>query len=334
MLAAICLSRQPVGGQGGTAAVRALGGLVSAGGNLTVDASSIGFSGAAASISLSNLNGGNGRGGSASINVVDGNLRITGSTQVSANGAGGYGVLSMGSGFGGNASVSLSGANAVALLTGGLDVQGSGFGVLSYLASLGVSLTPPEVVNGGNGTGGSAVVSIGDINQLTLPALAIAAVGVGDEGGRALINGGIGAGDGGIGRGGTASLNLDSEALILPSLVLNAAGVGGLGGSSDINPNDLAGNGGAGFGGTANVTLTGSASLAAPVGAFLDLVADASGIGGDGGGTISPYSGRRQRRRCDGRSCGHFHRRVFASGRRLDACQRRRQWRQGGRRQR
>ncbi len=282
-------------GQGGTAAIRAFGGLIAVGGALTVDASSLGFSGTTAGISLSNLVGGNGRGGNASINVVDGNLQITGATQVTARGIGGYGIQSMGSGFGGNATVNLTGANAIALLTGGLNVQGEGFGVLSFLSSSGVTLDPPEAVDGGNGTGGSAVVNIGEINQLTLPTLTINASGTGDNAGASFFNGGVGGGLGGIGTGGTASLSLNGEALVLPELIVEASGFGGSGGSS-VNPNDPAGNGGAGFGGTATITLTGTASVNQAVGISGEIAAIAIGNGGSGGiiaggGTLDSGSG-------------------------------------------
>lgn len=273
-------------GQGGNAAIRATGGLIGVGGDLTVDASSLGFSGQDSGISLANLIGGTGNGGNASINVVDGNLRISGSTQVVARGIGGYGIQSMGNGVGGNATVNLGGASAQVQLTGGLDVQGGGYGILSYLALFGVSPVPPEGVNGGNGTGGSATVTIGDINQFGLPTLTINASGGGDDAGSSPVNGGGSGGTGGTGTGGIASLSLNGEALVLPGLLVEASGAGGNGGRSG-NPNDPAGNGGAGFGGTATIALTGTASLNPTLRFGGEMAAVASGSGGRGGDIVA-----------------------------------------------
>lgn len=272
-------------GQGGNTAIRAIGGLIGVGGDLTVDASSLGFSGQDSGISLTNLTGGTGRGGNAAITVADGELRISGSTQVLARGIGGYGTQSMGNGIGGNASVNLGGAVAQIQLTGGLDVQGGGYGILSYLSLLGASVEPPETVNGANGTGGSAAVIIGDVEQLVLPTLSINASGRGDGAGSAPVNGGSSAGSGGSGTGGVAALTLDNEALALPALLVDASGVGGNGGSSG-NPNDPAGNGGSGFGGTATIVLTGTASLNPALGFGGDMVAIANGTGGSGGDIV------------------------------------------------
>jgi filamentous hemagglutinin family protein len=266
-------------GQGGNAAVRALGGLIGVGGDLTVDASSLGFSGQTSGISLSNSDGGNGRGGNASLSAVNGILRITGATQVSARGIGGYGTQSMGTGYGGTATVNLSGTATQAQLTGGLGVQGGGYGILSYLGLFGVTLDPSNRVNGGNGVGGSASVSIDDINQLTLPILSINGSGNGDAGGIESDNGG---GNGGSGTGGTASFTLNNEALVLPDLTVDASGFGGNGGRSD-DQGDFAGTGGAGVGGTATITLAGTASFKPSAGLPGGMAAVATGTGGDGG---------------------------------------------------
>ena len=267
------------GGQGGNATVRVLGGLIGVGGTLTVDASALGFSGQASGISLASTVAGNGRGGNASINVNNGDLRVAGTTQVLARGVGGYGIQSMGTGFGGNASVSLRGAAANALFTGGLDVQGGGYGIRTYLALFGADLDPSTAVDGGNGIGGSAVVSIDDVNQVELPSLVIEASGFGDRGGTAAAGRG---GRGGNGTGGTASLTLNNEALALPDLAIEAGGFGGDGGRSD-DPGQAAGNGGAGTGGTATITLTGAASYGSAPGFSSGMVVLANGRGGTGG---------------------------------------------------
>lgn len=267
------------GGLGGNAAVRALGGLIGVGGDLTIDASSLGFSGQSSGISFANPDGGNGRGGNASINVANGDLRITGTTQVLARGIGGYGTQTMGTGFGGNATVSLNGTATNALFTGGLSVLGGGYGILSYLSLFDVNLDSPNAVAGGSGVGGSASVIIDDINLLTLPNLTVNASGNGDLGGTEVDSRGA---NGGNGTGGIASLTLNNEALVLPDLVVNASGVGGNGGRSD-DPTESAGNGGTGTGGTANIILTGTASFN-PTASFPGaMAAIATGRGGAGG---------------------------------------------------
>ncbi len=272
-------------GQGGSATVQSIGGQIAIGGDLTVDATSIGFSGQPSGISLSNLVGANGRGGNASITVTGGALQITGATQVAARGVGGYGTLTMGDGFGGNATVNLSGTSSVLQFGNGLDVQGGGFGITSYLAQFGVTLDPPEGVDGGDGTGGSATVSIDDVAALALPGLIINASGFGDNGGAAPINGGASGGTGGVGTGGGASLAVSDEVLVLTDLTVEASGFGGDGGRSD-NPGDPAGDGGTGNGGGASIALTGTASLTAPAGVPGGMAAVANGNGGRGGGSV------------------------------------------------
>lgn len=269
------------GGQGGNAAVRALGGFIGVGGDLTVDASAMGFSGQDSGISFSNPNGGNGRGGNASIVLANGDLRIAGTTQVFARGAGGYGTQSMGTGFGGNASVSLGGTAATAIFADGLEVGAGGYGILSYLAVFGAGLSPLNPIDGGSGMGGSASVNIDDIDQLTLPMLTINASGFGDVGGA--DSEGQGA-SGGNGIGGTASFSLNNEALFLPFLAVEASGVGGDGARSN-NMAQSAGSGGAGAGGTATIALNGTASFSSSA-----MVALANGRGGRGGDAAADSS--------------------------------------------
>jgi hypothetical protein len=269
-------------GLGGNAAVRAIGGLIGVGGDLTVDASSLGFSGQSSGISFANPNGGHGRGGNASINVTNGDLQINGTTQVLARGIGGYGTQTMGTGFGGNATINLSGTAANAAFAGGLSALGGGYGILSYLSLFDVNLDSPNAVTGGSGVGGSASVTIDDINLLTLPNLNINASGNGDFGGTATVGRGA---NGGNGTGGIASLTVNNEALVLPELVVDASGVGGDGGRSD-DPAQLAGNGGTGAGGTASIALTGTASFNPTVSFPGEIVALATGRGGTGGNIV------------------------------------------------
>jgi hypothetical protein len=271
------------GGQGGNAAVRALGGLIAVGGDLTVDATSVGFSGQSSGVNLSNIVGGNGRGGNASLVATDGGLRISGATQVIAQGVGGYGTDIAGNGTGGTASVSLSGVNSQVQLDGGLDVQAGGFGILSFLSFFGANLTPPEGVPGGNGLGGAANVTIDDVASLILPSLFINAAGSGDSGGTFGDGGGAG---GGNGTGGIASLSVNNEALVLSDLTVDASGFGGDGGRSD-DPNAAAGNGGSGTGGSAQILLSGLSSLNPSASASGGMAAVATGNGGGGGAMIA-----------------------------------------------
>ncbi len=154
------------------------------------------------------------------------------------------------------------------------------------------SASPLDGGAGGNGTGGSASILLAGAS-FEGPAITLNADGLGGDGGGSLTSF-LGVptqtgGDGGSGRGGTAEFVATSGSLSGPSLDVHAIGTGGAGGRTQtIDPPPSGGqssgaalsggDGGAGEGGNARIATSGTGSIS-----FTTLIADASGIGGDGG---------------------------------------------------
>lgn len=287
-----------VGGAPGSASIVVNGGLVGAGGDLTVNAQGAvdpasGFS----------------QGGTASLTVANAGLAgAVGNVIVSADGIGGFDTGGQGgNGVGGTATITVSGAGS--FLTGatiGASASGLGGGVVldpvngAFVAN-----------NGGDGTGGSATVSVQNGGSLSGTAAVVAvASGTGQTG---LVQSGDGQGgsarvevtglgtslqtpqtlvvasgggggsfsassfgtfvsqNAGSGRGGAATLSIDADATAAISAGVAGVAAGGAGGSAG-GENSVGGNG---QGGTASVTGAGGAIVQ-----FDSLSVSAGGTGG------------------------------------------------------
>ena len=207
-------------GTGGTATIDLLGGTISAGA-IAANANGQGGQGSEGSddgtIVPGGL-GGNGQGGTATINIEGSAVVTAGSILANAAGVGGAG--------------------------------GDFFNQFSFSGNPG----PPG--NGGVGTGGNAVVNV--TGGTTSASTVIAdASGIGGAGGNSFFSSssggatGVGVGGtGGVGRGGTATIDLSTP---IPAVGLArslARGIGGIGGDHNVG-----GNGGDGFGGLAQMIV-------------------------------------------------------------------------------
>ncbi|MGV3730085.1 MAG: beta strand repeat-containing protein [Sphingopyxis sp.] len=275
-------------GDAGIALTIGAGQLAGAAGDFTLDASGGGATGSAALT----INGGSFAadtlaviasgatdaitgdiaGGTASLNITDGALSAT-VVSIEANGlAEGGGGSTSANGTGGTASFSQSGGT---VSVGDLSVAADGAG---------------GMVDGqsGVGAGGSATIDFsgGTITASDITASAEGRGGGGSSGNDAdplnIVPGGLG----GEGRGGTATINISGTALVEAGVIQAIAlGTGGRGGeffnvSSFSGLPGAPGDGAEGIGGNATVNVTGGTTLAS------SMIADASGIGGDGGGSF------------------------------------------------
>jgi hypothetical protein len=300
------------GGRAGTpgnAAINVTGGTLSASGGLTIQAS-----GAPDALT------GDSQGGTAALTITGGSVTAAGVT-VEANGVGDLDAGgTSGNGRGGSASVSVSGAGST-LAAGNIFINAIGSGDNNVDGT-------PAVSGGGTGTGGGATftqtggtVSVGDV-RVAADGLGGYAQGVSGTGigGAAAIDlsggtltaadivasadgeGGVGvagddfdplniiaSGDGGLGRGGTATISIDGTATVDAGVIrASALGAGGEGGRFDsffTGVPGTPGNAGDGIGGNATVNVRGGATNAS------SLTADASGVGGAGGDSFFSSSG-------------------------------------------
>jgi hypothetical protein len=136
--------------------------------------------------------------------------------------------------------------------------------------------TTGDTGDGGNGTGGTASFNRRGAATTIAGQLAVLAVGTGGAGGALLATPGqpgvaVG-GDGGIGRGGTASLLVQANAGAIAQHLLDASGAGGAGANADVG-----GDGGAAFGGNADIIVDGVDAGA------LNAIARGGAAGGAGG---------------------------------------------------
>lgn len=197
-------------------------------------------------------NGGTGTGGSATIRLAAGTLSAAQVT-VQAAGVGGSSDLGeqafvSGDGYGGSASFVQSGGSATVT---SLKVVAKGYGGSAFGALSG----PPYAPSGGNGTGGTAQVSLAGGTLSAATALSIDASGWGGDGvpNEYLSNPG---GSGGNAIGGLAELVMPAGSTALlttPDLEIRADALAGLGsGGTNNNPY---GSGGNAIGGTAQANL-------------------------------------------------------------------------------
>jgi hypothetical protein len=248
----------PEGGfaQGGTAVIASNGpGSITIGGGTTIRADGSGGDG---------QTGGQGNGGVAGIEAIDGTVSLGATNDISAQGTGGK----ANAGFGGRG--------------------GDGFGGFAYINALAIPPGVEQFASAGTITGGSATIN---------------ASGTGGSGGIGNGDN-IAAGDGGDGFGGeqcrgdcfpggaSAAAQVDGASLSLGNVTLFANGTGGAGGTGG---NDQAGGaGGNGTGGSVETGLfmhpffqTDSTDGTASYGAILGFASGTGGNGGAGGSSIN-----------------------------------------------
>lgn len=214
--------------------------------------------------------GSGGAAGNAAISVSGGSLSVTGVLAVQAPGE--VDALT-GDSQGGAASLTISGGT---LSASDVTVEANG---IAGLGANGVS---------GNGRGGTATIDLlgGTINAADILATADGQGGMGslgnDQDSANIIPGGVG----GLGSGGTATINIEGSAVIGASVIqASAIGTGGVGGEfsnffSFSGVPGPPGAGGDGIGGGAAVNVRGGTTTAS------GMIANASGIGGQGGSSF------------------------------------------------
>ncbi len=208
--------------------------------------------------------------GNAAINVSGGSLSVTGTLAVQASGE--VDALT-GDSQGGTASLTITGGSVSA---SDVSVEANG---IADLGTNGLS---------GTGQGGIATIDLlgGTINAADMLATADGQGGAGafgtDQDPANIIPGGVG----GLGSGGTATINIEGAAIVGASVIqASALGIGGVGGefsnfSSFSGVPGTPGAGGDGIGGGAAVNVLGGSTTAS------GMIANASGIGGQGGSSF------------------------------------------------
>lgn len=299
-------------GTGGLARFNLGGGTLDIVGDLTLDSTGFGNVGSA--------QGGNGQGGSTSILQNGNTLTVGGVSYIGAAGSGGFSAFgsAAGDGTGGTISINASGSTAVLSQTGTATIEATGYGGVGRDGGAGtggsiqVTATAstisagselkvfsegqagdggPNGGNGGLGTGGAiSLTSAGSAlgaSSITAPVVNISATGRGGDGTSEAAAGGVQAGDGGAGLGGTLSLTTAPDGGTIESLQLtaSASGVGGLGGdgASSSGPGEHAGSGGSATGGEINFGSVLGAGTG--TGGFVlgDVLVDAGASAGNGG---------------------------------------------------
>ncbi|MCW6529028.1 histidine kinase [Sphingomonas sp. MMSM20] len=236
--------------------------------------------------------GGNGTGGTASINLAAGNF-TAGQVTADISGTGGSSAVNCptcpgggttpfqaGTGQGGTGNLLVTGGTAT---IAGVTLRAQGFGGQS-----GSEGSPPQTAAlAGVGRGGTAMLESRD-GTLQLDMLTLDAGGFGGSGSGFFDSDGA---DGGAGFGGTARVQMTAGGTglvtIANGITLGADGIGGAGSTIAVSTPGLyrAGNGGAGTGGVAEVVLAGG-TLTLP-----SLTLSARGIGGTGGDNGSDGAG-------------------------------------------
>ncbi|PHR15739.1 MAG: hypothetical protein COA41_15575, partial [Sphingopyxis sp.] len=266
-------------GQGGDVTFNLNGGNATVN-NLTISAN--GFGGDAANGNINDGTaggtGGRGIGGNTTFNAQAGTLTVTSTLTVSADGnnqniapygsrgSGGFGYGSDGgaggAGIGGTATFNLDGtatinADQVIVSTSAT----GGYGGSTTYAGYGQGSTIQAGIagDGGDATGGNAAFN-NNAGTLNFNQLSVNSIGTGGDGGEVFgfstFEADNDGGNGGIGTGGNAAININQDDLNNPVYVVNASGVGGDGGEG-VN----GGNGGAAFGGIAAININGTTAV-------------------------------------------------------------------------
>ena len=224
--------------------------------------------------------GGDGQGGDVTFNLNGGNATVNNLT-ISANGFGGdaaYGNINNGTaggnggrGIGGNTTFNAQAGTVTFNLDGTATINADqvivstsatgGYGGSTTYADDGLGNTIQAGIagDGGDATGGNAAFN-NNAGTLNFNQLSVNSIGTGGDGGRVFgfstqdaDNDG---GNGGIARGGNATININQDDLNNPVYVVNASCVGGDGGEG-LNGGD----GGAAFGGVAAININGTTAV-------------------------------------------------------------------------
>ena len=265
-------------GTGGTATFTQTGGTVSVG---DISIAADGFGGTVQGVS------GTGVGGTATINLSGGTITAANIT-ASASGYGGIGfagddfdpldIVASGAGGigrGGSATINIDGTAAVeasVIEASALGTGGDGGRFDSFFSGI-----PGDAGDAGEGIGGNATVNVRG-GTTTASSVTADASGIGGIGGDSFFSSsggpatGIGiGGTGGAGRGGTATIALETAITGVGAANSVALGTGGAGGVHKVG-----GDGGDGFGGTAQAIVTGFEA------GELAIIIDSTGTGGNG----------------------------------------------------
>ncbi len=230
------------------------------GSSLTTNNSASVFANGTGADSFSIGNGGDGRGGSAQVQLNGGTWIANGGLRTQANGIGGQGNTG-GGGFGGSANINSNNGN--------LSVFGGFYSEANGIGGGGLQ-------TGGVGQGGTAIAQVsggdGIINVSQADQLFVSASG---QGGSNTISTN---GNGGNGTGGTASLLATSGGQFSSSVLVNQIDASGSGGSGSVSPG-LNWVGGVGTGGTVNVRADTAGAIRLN-GAGSATVFNAFGLGG------------------------------------------------------
>ncbi|ALH79481.1 hypothetical protein [Sphingopyxis macrogoltabida] len=216
---------------------------------------------------------GDGQGGTMAISVAGGTFTAN-AINVTADGYGGDVGTGSGTGRGGTASYRQTGGTAA---VGGMAISANGFGG-----------SAPDV--SGQGLGGNATIDLlgGTLTGGDVVASAVGLGGAGAMGNNFDPAATVPSGSGGEGQGGTATITIDGATVDVGTLAASATGVGGTGGIfasvSFGDPPGNGGDGGTGLGGTATIDIVAGTVTSG------SIVADAAGIGGEGGNVFASSS--------------------------------------------
>jgi len=286
-------------GQGGDVTFNLNGGNATVT-NLTISANGFGGNGADGYIysGTAGGDGGRGIGGNATFNAISGDLTITSTLSVSAeaNGAsalygaysaGGYGFGTDGGdggdGIGGTATFNMTGTATIN--AGDIQVSTSatgGYGGTTFdQFFVDTTIIGGPAGSGGDATGGDTLLS-DTSGTLTFGSASVESLGRGGAGGDNLGsysgNADSPGGNGGIGRGGNATIDLNQDDPNSRVVTVDASATGGQGGYGSIG-----GNGGSAYGGVAAINVNDAAvDLDDPT-----ILANATG-GNGGQGRIDP----------------------------------------------
>lgn len=216
---------------------------------------------------------GDGQGGTMTIGVAGGSFTAN-TINVTADGYGGGVGTASGVGRGGTASYTQTGGTVT---VGDMAISANGFGGFA-----------PDVA--GQGLGGNASIDLlgGTLTGGNIVAMAVGGGGAGATGNDFDPAATVPSGNGGEGQGGTATITIDGATVDAGTLAANAFGSGGTGGvfvsSSFGDPPGNGGDGGTGLGGTATINVVTDTVTAG------GIIADAAGIGGEGGNVFASSS--------------------------------------------
>ncbi|WP_157217300.1 hypothetical protein [Flavisphingomonas formosensis] len=266
-------------GTGGNASFRAVSGGAASANTLSITANGAGGAGGSGSFQGKDGSAGNGGGGSIEVSTTGGIVTIRGtSVDLFATGTSGNGVMMAGEG----GSEGRGGVILVSAIDGtiGAPSGSSGFALNADASGFGGYSTAAGGT-GANGTGGRITVEAdqgeaGVPGRITSRSMTLTADGRGGDSAQSFASplGGGGSGDGGVGSGGTITLDAASGELRSGDVGLSARGRGGTSNSG--------GTGGLGQGGTVGLSSGSSSSHSGTI-ALGDVSIDARGFGGGPG---------------------------------------------------